>query len=83
MTVNGREISREAVQRKYYFALNKPKGFICRWVGWLSAGATGQALKAAPPGGLTGPGGGSLEMAGGVGSATSGHWFAGRHAGTG
>lgn len=27
--VNGREISREAVQRKYYFALNKPKGFIC------------------------------------------------------
>ncbi|KAL4433084.1 hypothetical protein ABPG77_006511 [Micractinium sp. CCAP 211/92] len=29
VTVNGREISREAVQRKYYFALNKPKGFIC------------------------------------------------------
>lgn len=29
--MNGREISREAVQRKYYFALNKPKGFICRW----------------------------------------------------
>lgn len=30
MTVNGKEISAAAVQRKFYFALNKPKGFICR-----------------------------------------------------
>lgn len=30
VTVNGREISAAAVQRKFYFALNKPKGYICR-----------------------------------------------------
>ncbi|KAI3428645.1 hypothetical protein D9Q98_007468 [Chlorella vulgaris] len=29
VAVNGREISTAAVQRKFYFALNKPKGFIC------------------------------------------------------
>jgi 16S rRNA U516 pseudouridylate synthase RsuA-like enzyme len=29
VSVNGREISAAAAQRKFYFALNKPKGFIC------------------------------------------------------
>ncbi|EFN50580.1 hypothetical protein CHLNCDRAFT_14498, partial [Chlorella variabilis] len=29
VAVSGREISAAAVQRKYYFALNKPKGYIC------------------------------------------------------
>jgi 16S rRNA U516 pseudouridylate synthase RsuA-like enzyme len=27
--VNGREVSSAAAQRKFYFALNKPKGYIC------------------------------------------------------
>lgn len=27
--VNGKEISIAAAQRKFYFALNKPKGFLC------------------------------------------------------
>lgn len=54
VVVNGREISREAVQRKYYFALNKPKGFICRWVGALprqlrnAGGGAGQRLVGMP-----------------------------------
>ena len=29
VSVNGREISAAAAQRKFYFALNKPKGFVC------------------------------------------------------